>query len=99
MPAYVISDLTTRDPEAFESYRTGAADSIRRHGGRYLVRGGEIEVVEGTWHPRMIVIVEFPSLEQAQAWYRSAEYGAALAVRDAALSRNLVFVDGVPASL
>lgn len=95
MPAYLISDVTAKDAEAFEIYRTRAAASIARHGGRYLVRGGPIEPLEGSWTPRTLIVVEFPDIDRAKAWYRSPEYAAALAVRDDALSRNLVLVDGI----
>jgi len=80
-------DVTVRDADAFQLYRTRAAASIVQHGGKYLARGGEIEPLEGTWGPRTIIIVEFPTTEQARAWYRSPEYAAALDVRDKALSR------------
>jgi uncharacterized protein (DUF1330 family) len=96
MAAYIISDLTPLDPEAIEIYRTRAAASIVRHGGRYLARGGKIDVLEGEWNPRNIVVVEFPDAERARAWYRSADYAEALAVRERALTRNLILVDGVP---
>ncbi|CDX19224.1 conserved hypothetical protein [Mesorhizobium sp. ORS 3324] len=95
MPAYVISDVTIRDAEAFESYRARAAASIAQHGGRYLVRGGEVEKLEGNWMPGPLIVVEFPDMESARRWYRSPEYAAALEVRDAALSRNLILVDGI----
>jgi len=95
MPAYIISDVTVRDSEAFQTYRTRAAASIARYGGHYLVRGGPIERLEGDWLPNAIVIVEFPDVERARAWYGSSEYAHALEVRDKALSRNLILVDGV----
>ncbi len=95
MPAYIISDVTVRDAQAFQTYRTRAAASIAHYGGHYLVRGGPIEKLEGDWSPRAVVIVEFPDLEQARAWYRSPEYAHALEVRDQALGRNLILVDGV----
>ncbi len=95
MPAYLISDVSVRDAEAFQTYRTRAAAAIARYGGRYLARVGAIEPLEGSWRPERIIIVEFPSVEQARAWYRSAEYASALAVRDQALSRDLILVDGV----
>jgi uncharacterized protein (DUF1330 family) len=98
MAAYIISDLTVLDPEAIEVYRTRAAASIARHGGRYLARGGKIEVLEGNWDPNLIVVVEFPDADRARAWYRSSDYAEALAVRDRALSRNLLLVEGVPSS-
>ena len=95
MPAYFISDVSPRDADAFQTYRTRAAASIAQYGGRYLVRGGAIEPLEGGWSPRAIVIVEFPDLEQARAWYQSVEYAQALEVRDRALSRKLILVKGV----
>ena len=95
MAAYLISDITIRDRAAFEVYRTRAAEAIHSYGGRYLARLGEVQLLEGSWNPNMIVIVEFPSLEQARAWYRSPEYAFALEMHDRALSRNLILVDGV----
>jgi uncharacterized protein (DUF1330 family) len=98
MSAYIISDASIRDEEAMQIYRARAAASIAQYGGRYLARGGAISVLEGDWRPRTIIVVEFPSAEQAQAWYRSPEYASALAVRDEALSRNLILVEGVAAA-
>jgi uncharacterized protein (DUF1330 family) len=95
MAAYIISDVTIKDGAAIDIYRQRAAASIAQHGGRYIVRGGEIEVLEGAWRPRAIIIAEFPDMERARTWYRSAEYASALALRDEALSRNLSLVDGV----
>ncbi|MPZ32628.1 MAG: DUF1330 domain-containing protein [Rhodospirillales bacterium] len=97
MAAYLISDVTVKDAAAFEAYRTRAAASIAQHGGRYLVRGGPIEALEGGWTPRAIIVVEFADLERARAWYRSPEYASALVVRDEALGRNLILVDGINA--
>ncbi|MEI9428936.1 DUF1330 domain-containing protein [Mesorhizobium sp. Cs1299R1N3] len=95
MPAYVISDVTVRDEEALQTYRSRAAASIARHGGRYLVRGGQVQTLEGDWHPGPLIVVEFPDIERARRWYASAEYAAALEVRDAALSRDLILVEGM----
>jgi uncharacterized protein (DUF1330 family) len=96
MPAYVISDITPRDPAYFAQYRTLALESIARYGGRYLARGGAVEPLEGGWTPQMIVIVEFPSMDRAREWYRSPEYAEALKVRGDALDRRLILVEGVP---
>jgi uncharacterized protein (DUF1330 family) len=95
MAAYLISDITVRDGAAFEVYRTRAADAIHTYGGRYLARLGEVQVLEGSWNPNMIVIVEFPNLERARVWYHSPEYALALEMHDKALGRNLILVDGV----
>ena len=95
MPAYVISDLVVRDPAILETYRTRAAASIEAYGGRYLVRGGEIRVLEGERNPSALVIVEFPDTATAERWYASPEYASALEVRALALERSLILVDGV----
>ncbi|KAA9001175.1 DUF1330 domain-containing protein [Affinibrenneria salicis] len=95
MSAYLISDVTPKDPDAFQLYRSKAATSIEQYGGRYLVRGGQPEQLEGNSASRKLIIVEFPSLAQAKAWYKSPEYALALQVRDKALSRNLILVDGI----
>ena len=94
MAAYVIADSTVRDPAAIQVYAERAAASIAKHGGRYIVRRGNCEALEGEWSPRMLVIVEFPDAQRARAWYRSPEYASALEVRDKALSRNLILVEG-----
>ncbi len=95
MAAYIISDVAIHDEANATHYRERAARSIAQHGGKYLTRAGAIEVLEGTWSPHAIIIVEFPDMERARAWYRSAEYAEALKFRDAALSRDLILVDGV----
>lgn len=98
MAAYLISDVSVQDENAFETYRTRAAASIAHYGGKYLVRGGGIDLLEGTWRPSVLIIVEFPSMEQAHLWYRSSEYAFALEMRDKALSRNLILADGITPS-
>ena len=95
MPAYVISELEVLDPVAIETYRSLAAKSIAQYGGRYLVRGGAAETVEGGPPPKSIVVVEFPSMARLREWYASAEYAEALKVRRTALERRLIFVEGV----
>lgn len=97
MAVYLISDVVARDAEAFEAYRTRAAPSIAAYGGRYLVRGGAIEVLEGDRRPTTLIVVEFPDRASVQRWYASAEYAEALQFRDEGLSRSLVLVEGVDA--
>jgi uncharacterized protein (DUF1330 family) len=96
MAAYVISEVEIRDAKAIETYRTLAAQSIAHHGGRYLVRGGAAELVEGGPALKTLIIVEFSSMARAREWYASPEYAEALKVRRTALERRLVFVEGVP---
>jgi uncharacterized protein (DUF1330 family) len=93
MPAYVISDVRMKDASAMALYRERAAASIAQYGGRYVLRLGQIETLEGAWTPERVVIVEFPDVQAARAWYSSPEYAQALAVRDRALTRNLILID------
>lgn len=96
MAAYVISEVEMLDETRGARYRELAAASIARYGGRYLVRGAVPLVVEGNWPSRRrLVIVEFPTMERLLAWYASADYAEALAVRQTALDRRLLFADGV----
>ncbi len=97
-PAYVISEVDVRDQAAMEAYRTLAAQTIAQYGGRYLVRGGAAEVVEGGLPPKMLIIVEFPSMGRLREWYASPEYTEALKHRQTALDRRLIFVEGTTAT-
>jgi len=97
MAAYVISEVgRILDQAAMERYRELASRSIEAFGGRYLVRGGDAETIEGAPPPGRIIVVEFPSMARAREWYASADYAEALKERKTALERRLVFVDGVP---
>ena len=97
MAAYVISEVERiLDQAAMERYRALASRSITAFGGRYLVRGGDAETMEGAPPARMIIVVEFPSMARAREWYASAEYAEALKERRTALERRLIFVEGVP---
>jgi len=96
MSAYVISEVDVRDAAGFETYRTIAAKAIAQYGGRYLVRGGAASIAEGGPPPKTIIVVEFPSMEKLRQWYASPEYAEALKVRQTALDRRLIFVEGVP---
>ena len=98
MTAYVISEVEARDATAMETYRTLAARSVARYGGRYLVRGGAAELVEGGPAPKTLVIVEFASMARAREWYGSPDYAEALKLRATALERRLVFVEGIDQS-
>ncbi|HEX3816617.1 MAG TPA: DUF1330 domain-containing protein [Mycobacteriales bacterium] len=96
MTAYVISEVEILDEVQGQRYRELASASIVQYGGRYIVRGAQPAVPEGEWpSAQRVVVVEFPTMEQLQRWYRSTEYADALAVRQTALSRRLLFVDGV----
>ena len=95
MAAYVIADVTVTDLPAMEEYRKQVPATLAKYGGRFLVRGGAHQVVEGDWKPTRLVVLEFPSLADAQRWYDSEEYRAPKALRMRAGRTSVVIVDGV----
>ena len=94
MPAYVIVDIEVTDPAGFEEYRKQVPATVQKYGGRFLVRGGAMEVVEGDWRPKRVVVLEFPSMEQAKRWYDSEEYRAPKAVRLKTSRGRIILVEG-----
>jgi uncharacterized protein (DUF1330 family) len=95
MAGYVIVDTHITDPDAAAQYRTLSGPSVERHGGHFIVRGGPFRVLEGSWQPARLVIIQFPSVDAAQEWYDSADYAEARAVRADAGEFRLVVVEGV----
>jgi uncharacterized protein (DUF1330 family) len=95
MPAYVIANVRAHDPGAYEQYRQMVPAIIEHFGGRYLARGGRSEVIEGDLEPGRVIVLEFPTYEDAQRWYASDEYAAARSIRQGGADGELIFVDGV----
>lgn len=95
MVAYVIAEADVSDPEKYEGYRKLTPGAIAAHGGRFIVRGGRTETLEGDWRPKRVVVIEFPSFERAKAFYDSPEYLAARKARAGAATMDLILVDGV----
>ena len=95
MPAYVIYQGEVLDPERYEEYKTQAAASIVAAGGRYVVRGGDVEVLEGDAPAGRTVVVEFPTMADAVAWYRGPEYSAARKLREGAAIARMYAVAGI----
>ncbi len=96
MAAYIVVDITVNDPVIYERYKDLAPPSIALYGGRYIARGGKTEPLEGNWQPTRLVILEFPTLEQAKAWWASSEYADAKVMRQRSASTQMVAVDGLP---
>ena len=95
MSAYVIVDVEITDPEGYEEYKRLAAPAIAACGGRYLARGGAVEVLEGNWTPGRLVVLEFDSLEAARGWLESPVYRGARALRHRTARTNMVVIEGV----
>jgi uncharacterized protein (DUF1330 family) len=95
MAAYFIVDVDVKNPQAYEAYKQAAAASIAQYGGRYLVRGGKHEVLEGTWRPTRLVVLQFPTLDAAKRWYASEEYNKVKPIRLQHAVGHMVLVEGV----
>jgi uncharacterized protein (DUF1330 family) len=95
MPAYVIVETDILDPEQYEQYKAASPGAVASGGGRFLVRGGELMVLEGDWEPTRLVVAEFEDLEAVKRWYESPEYQAAKKLREGAANLRMVAVQGV----
>lgn len=95
MAAYVIVNVEVTDPVRYEEYKKQAAPTVHEHGGRYIARGGRAEVLEGTWSPSRVVVLEFPTVEQARRWWNSDSYAPAKALRQATARTDMMLVEGI----
>jgi uncharacterized protein (DUF1330 family) len=95
MPAYVIVETDIHDPEQYEQYKAASPAAVAGGGGRFVVRGGELAVLEGDWQPTRLVVLEFDDLDAARRWYESEQYQEAKKLRDGAARLNMVAVQGV----
>ena len=94
MSAYLIGDTHITDHKTYDEYKRQVLPTIEKFGGRFLVRGGPHEVLEGTWQPARLVMIEFPDMDALRAWYASPEYAPLLALRQPAATDHLVAVPG-----
>ena len=94
MAAYVVVQIAVEDPIAYEEYKALAPASITAYGGRYVVRGGRSEVLEGSWQPSRLVVLEFPTADRARAWWGSAEYSPAKAIRQRCARTEMLLIEG-----
>ena len=94
MSAYVIAEIEVVDPAAYEDYRKQVPAVVAKFGGKFIVRGGQIDPREGGWMPKRIVVVEFPSMAQAQKWYDSPDYAPLIKLRQKASKGKVILVEG-----
>lgn len=94
MRAYVVGEIEVTDPATYEEYRKQVLPVVAQYGGKFIVRGGKVESLEGGWAPKRFVALEFPSMEQARKWYRSPEYAPLIALRQKASRGKLILVEG-----
>jgi uncharacterized protein (DUF1330 family) len=95
MPAYIIVETDITDPEQYEQYKAASPGAIEAAGGRFLVRGGELAVLEGDWQPSRLVVLEFEDLDAAKRFYDSELYTKAKKLREGAARLKMVAVEGL----
>jgi uncharacterized protein (DUF1330 family) len=95
MSAYIVVEVDITDPERFKDYQAMVPATIAAFGGKYKVRGGAVETLEGSWNPSRVVVLEFESVEQAKRWWDSDEYREARDLRQATSNANMIVVQGV----
>ena len=95
MATYVIADVEVTDPGKYEAYKAGVPGLIEKHGGEYVVRGGDHVVLEGDWEPRRLVVLRFPDRGRAEAFWNDPDYQPLKAARHASADTRLVLVEGL----
>ena len=95
MAAYVIAEIDITNPEGYKAYTAAVPATVEKYGGRFMVRGGKAQALEGDWSEARRVILEFPSMEAARKWYDSPEYEKPLAIRKANSTGRLLLIEGV----
>ncbi len=94
MPAYIIVEVEVHNPKEYEDYKKLTPLSLVNYQGKFIVRGGKTETLEGGWSPQRIVVLEFPTLELAKAWWASEEYAPAKALRQRTATTKMIAIDG-----
>ena len=95
MPAYVIVEVAIHDPAAYEEYKQLTPAAIAVFDGRFVVRGGPTQTLEGDWKPERMVVLEFPTVARANEWWNSAQYTPAKLIRQRAAYTKMIIVEGV----
>jgi uncharacterized protein (DUF1330 family) len=93
--AYIIVDVEVQQQERYaKDYLPGVPATMQQFGGRFIVRGGKLETLEGEWQPHRMVVIEFPDVEKAKAWWSSQEYGPLKTIRQETAKTNMILVEG-----
>ena len=94
MTAYIVVEVEVTDPTEYQTYSKQTMATLEPYNGKFIVRGGNAETLEGDWQPKRFVIIEFPGIEQAKAWYNSPEYTAIIGIRHHAANSRMILVQG-----
>jgi len=94
MAAYIIVDISITDPKEYEEYKKLTPASVAAYDGKFIVRGGQSETLEGNWQPERIVVLQFPSVERAKDWWNSDKYLKAKTIRQRSAKTKMILVEG-----
>ena len=94
MPGYVIVEIDVLDPNGYDEYRNQAGATVMAYGGKYIVRGGATETLEGDWKPKRLVVLEFESVQRAKDWWNSQEYREPKKMRQRTARAKMIVVEG-----
>jgi uncharacterized protein (DUF1330 family) len=95
MPAYIIVEIDIHDPTGYGEYKKLAGATVEKYGGKYIVRGGKAEVLEGEWIPKRIVVLQFESTDRAKQWLNCEEYREPRKMRHRTAKTNMILVEGI----
>jgi uncharacterized protein (DUF1330 family) len=95
MAAYVIVDISIHDHTMYEEYKKLTPAAVAAFDGKFVIRGGETIVMEGSWDPKRVVVLQFPTVKHAKDWWGSEIYSKARAIRQAAATTNMIIVEGL----
>jgi uncharacterized protein (DUF1330 family) len=95
MPAYIIVEIEVIDPVGYEEYKKQAAATVEQYGGKYIVRGGACETLEGDWKPKRIVVLQFENKQRAMAWFNCPEYVEPRKLRHRTAKTRMILVEGL----
>lgn len=95
MAGYVIVEIEVTDPVGYEEYKKLAGATVTKHGGKYIVRGGAAETLEGDWQPKRIVILQFESVQRAKEWLNCPEYREPRKMRHRTAKTKMIVVEGL----
>lgn len=95
MSAYIIAEVKVHDAQLYEDYKGQVQATLEKYGGRFLVRGGDTDLLEGDWNPPRLVVLEFPSVADARAWWSSTEYAEPKSLRQRSAVTRMILAEGV----
>ena len=94
MSAYIVVQVEVTEPAGYDEYKKMVPSSLAAYGGKFVVRGGACETLEGSWQPKRLVVLEFPSVAKAKQWWESSEYRDAKALRQRTAKTEMIVVEG-----